>query len=247
METQPQTPPESQARWRRRKEARRPEILEAALAVFAEKGLSGARMEDIAARAGITKGTIYLYFPGKDAVFKALLTEAIGERVRALGRDAERISEARPPDLLAAVLRIIGGFIVAVRPRGAAQARHRRDFEIPRSLHRFYREQVIDRGMAMWEAIIKRGIARGEFRPLPPGHMARLCMGPILTAAIWRALFEQFDDKPYDIQGLIETQIDVLLRGLAPDGGRHAKTIHPPLESGYAKASPDLAPNPAKL
>ena len=212
----PTTPPRPPARWQRRKEARPAEILDAALDVFAEKGLGAARMEDIAARAGVTKGTLYLYFDGKEALFKALLTEAIGERV---ARAAAMVATFEGPtgELLAAVLRLVGGILVtsnrAILPKLVIG-------EIARfpELHRFYREEVIDRGMAMWEAIIKRGIARGEFRDVPAEHIARLCIGPILTAAIWRALFEQFDEHPYDIQGLIETHIDMLLRGLAPDG-----------------------------
>src|ERR1700744_1454649 len=66
------------ARWARRKQARPAEILDAALKVFAEKGVAGARMEDIAARAGVTKGAIYLYFENKKAVFKTLVRESIG-------------------------------------------------------------------------------------------------------------------------------------------------------------------------
>ena len=71
-------------RWTRRKDERAPEILEAALACFAAKGFAGTRMDDIAARAGITKGTIYLYFESKEAVFKALARQSIGERIAAV-------------------------------------------------------------------------------------------------------------------------------------------------------------------
>src|SRR5436190_8780431 len=74
----PQERAKAAGRWRRRKAARPPEILEAALAVFAEKGFAAARMEDSAARAGVTKGTIYLYFENKEAVFKTLVRESIG-------------------------------------------------------------------------------------------------------------------------------------------------------------------------
>src|ERR1700675_1629960 len=68
----------SPARWTRRKQARPSEILDAALKVFAEKGYAGARMDDIAKRAGVTKGTIYLYFENKEAVFKTLVRDTIG-------------------------------------------------------------------------------------------------------------------------------------------------------------------------
>jgi AcrR family transcriptional regulator len=204
-------------RWRRRKQARPSEILEAALAVFAEKGLEGARMEDIARRAGVTKGTIYLYFESKDAVFKALLAESIGERVHASAALIENF-EGSSGELLGRVLRLLGAFVAhsdrVVLPKIVIA-------EIGKfpELARFYREEVIGRGLALWETILKRGVARGEFRGLPPEHMARICIAPILLAAIWRTSFARFDSEPYDIEGLIETHIGVLLRGLAIDGG----------------------------
>src|SRR5512138_1753489 len=74
--------------WTRRKQARPKEILDAALAVFAEKGFAAARMEDIAAKAGVTKGTIYLYFPSKEEVFKSLAREHVGETLQMAARQA---------------------------------------------------------------------------------------------------------------------------------------------------------------
>src|SRR5262245_10903240 len=68
-------------RWRRRAEARPQEILEAALAVFAERGFAAARMETIAARAGVSKGTLYLYFDSKEEIFKALLQTMLVSRI----------------------------------------------------------------------------------------------------------------------------------------------------------------------
>jgi hypothetical protein len=65
---------------------------------------------------------------------------------------------------------------------------------------------------------IARGIERGEFRNVNPQHAARLCIAPILLAIFWRTTFAQFDAKPYDYQGFVETHLDVLLRGLAADG-----------------------------
>jgi AcrR family transcriptional regulator len=206
-----------QVRWRRRKEARPSEILEAALSVFTEKGLSAARMEDIARRAGVTKGTIYLYFENKDAVFKALLNESLGERLRfATAMVAE--FDGPTPVLLANILRFIGGF-VATTDRVALPKLVIAEIAKFPDLHRYYHDEVIQRGMAIWDAILNRGIARGEFRALPVEHLSRLCIGPILVAAIWRTLFEQFASKPYDVPGLIETHIDVLMNGLTAPGG----------------------------
>jgi AcrR family transcriptional regulator len=204
-------------RWRRRKDARPSEILEAALAVFAQKGLTAARMDDIAKRAGVTKGTIYLYFESKDAVFKALLSESLGERLRASAAMVEAF-EGPTPQLLADILRFVGGFVATTDRVALFKLVIAEIAKFP-VLHRFYREEVIDRGLGLWEAILRRGIERGEFRPVAIEHVARVCIGPILVAALWRTLFEQFDSQPYDVPAMIETHIDILLHGLAADGG----------------------------
>ena len=85
-------------------------------------------------------------------------------------------------------------------------------------LARFYREEIIDKGLALMSGLIERGIARGEFRDVPVAHAARLCVAPVLLGAIWRVTFAQFDPEPYDYKGLIETHLDVLFRGLAAEG-----------------------------
>ena len=72
--------------------------------------------------------------------------------------------------------------------------------------------------MACWHRIVERGIARGEFRNLPPQHVARLCIAPVLLGAIWRVTFAHLDPEPYDYKGLIDTHLDVLFRGLAAEG-----------------------------
>lgn len=204
-------------RWKRRKEARPQEILEAALACFAEKGFAATRMEDVADRAGVTKGTIYLYFENKEAVFKALVRESIGARVK---ETLENIRTFQGPsrDLLRMVLTTIGAFMQtsdrAVLPKIiVAEAGN-----FPELL-RFYREEIIDKGLSAMSSVIARGIERGEFRALVPEDVARLCIAPILLAAIWRTTFAQFDATPHDYQGFLQTHLDVLLRGIAADGG----------------------------
>lgn len=204
-------------RWKRRKEDRPQEILEAALAVFAEKGLSGARMDDIAARAGVTKGTIYLYFPSKDDVFKALLSTQIAERLKMVGAMVDGF-EGPTPELIANVIRFAGTMLVSSENVVLPKIVIAEITKFPELL-RFYREEVIERGLGLWEAILKRGIARGEFREMNTAHVARLCVAPLLLAAIWRTTFAAIDKEPYDINGLIETHIDVLVKGLAADGG----------------------------
>jgi AcrR family transcriptional regulator len=203
-------------RWKRRKDARPQEILDAALAVFAAKGLSAARMDDIAARAGVTKGTIYLYFPSKDDVFKALLTTQLSERLKMIGAMVDGF-EGPTSQLIANVIRFAGGVLVNSESVVLPKIVIAEIAKFPELL-RFYRDEVIERGLGLWESILKRGVARGEFREINTAHVARLCVAPLLFSAIWRTIFAEIDKEPYDINGLIETHIDVLLKGLAADG-----------------------------
>ena len=203
-------------RWRRRKDARPAEILEAALAVFAERGYAATRMEDIARRAGVTKGTIYLYFQSKEAVLKGLVEESIGAQIETFRAAAEHY-EGSTADLLRMILHGMAHFLLesdrVVLPKIIiAEAGN-----FP-SLAQFYRSEVIDRGLGLMQSVIARGIARGEFRAVASEHAARLCIAPLLLAAFWRTTFARFDATPYDTGGLVETHIDVLLRGLAAEG-----------------------------
>ena len=207
----------STTRWRRRKDARPAEILEAALAVFAERGFAATRMDDIAHRAGVTKGTIYLYFESKEAVFRSLVEESIGATIGSFQAAAERF-EGATADLLQRLLHGIATYLGesdrAVLPKILlAEAGN-----FP-GLAKFYRKEVIDRGLGLLQSVVARGVARGEFRAVSPDHVARLCISPLLLAAIWRTTFAKFDRTPYDVKGLVQTHIDVLLRGLAAEGG----------------------------
>ncbi|MGN6515829.1 MAG: TetR/AcrR family transcriptional regulator [Rhizomicrobium sp.] len=206
----------SDPRWRRRKEARPQEILDAALGCFARKGFAATRMDDIAEQAGVTKGTIYLYFENKDAVFKALVRESIGTRVGEVLEEVHAF-EGSSRDLLRAALTTIGEFLrtsdrVVLPKVILAEAGN-----FP-ELARFYREEIIDKGLGALSAIVERGIRRGEFRMVDPQHTARLCIAPLLLSAVWRTTFAQFDAKPYDYSSFLETHLDVLLRGLAAEG-----------------------------
>ena len=209
-------PVASPVRWTRRKRARPAEILDAALKVFAEKGYAGARMEDIAARAGVTKGTIYLYFENKEAVFKTLVRESIGATLsdvtanvrdyKGSAKDLLRFALATMAHLLTSSDRVVLPKIIVGESGNFPE------------LARFYREEIIDKGLALMSGLIARGMAQGEFRTVPVEHAVRLCVAPVLLGAMWRATFAQFDTEPYDYKGLIETHLDVLFRGLAAEG-----------------------------
>lgn len=199
-------------RWQRRKDARPPEILDAALAVFAQKGFAATRLDDVAAKAGITKGTIYLYFDSKQALFEALARQSVGAQIDQVTAQLAGFSGSTA-DLLRFVLSTMGRFAMTsdriVLPRLVlAEAAN-----FP-ELAQFWRREVVDRGIGLMGGIIQRGIERGEFRTVDPQHAARLCIAPLLVIMLWRTTFAQFDEQPYDYQGLIEAHLQTLLKGL---------------------------------
>jgi AcrR family transcriptional regulator len=200
-------------KWQRRKEARPAELLEAALDVFFEKGFAAARLEDIAARAGVSKGTVYLYFDSKDDVFEALVHAIPQPNVEQIG--ALAADPTVPADeTLRRVLTFVGGVF-----------RDERMMKFPRlfigeggrfpKLAETYKREVISRGVAILTAIIERGIAEGRFRKVDPKHAAYGAMSPLLFSAIWKTTFERFDDAPLDAPAFIAQHIDTFLRGVS--------------------------------
>jgi len=199
-------------RWQRRKDARPAEILDAALAVFAQKGFAATKLDDIAAKAGITKGTIYLYFDSKQALFEALARQSVGAQIEQVTAQLANFP-GTSAELLRFVLSTMGRFAMTsdrvVLPRLVlAEAAN-----FPQ-LAEFWRREIIERGIGLMSGIIRRGIERGEFRKIEPAHAARLCVAPILIIVLWRTTFAQFDEQPYDYQGLIDAHLQTLLKGL---------------------------------
>lgn len=206
--------------WNRRKKDRPGEILQAAMTVFAEKGFAATRMDDIAARAGVTKGTIYLYFESKEEVFKTLARQHVGGSLAQATQAASQY-QGTVRDFLAMVLAMMAEKLqqghIAIFPKIIIGE----SGNFP-ELARFWREEVIDRAMGMIGSVVAKGIARGEIRELPPGvppeYVARLCVAPIIMSVIWRTVFAQFDAVPFDYKTFLELHLDILIRGLAPEG-----------------------------
>lgn len=202
--------------WSRRKQARPGEILEAALEVFAEKGFAAARMEDIAKRAGVTKGTIYLYFASKEEVFKALARHHVGSSL-ADAMEQTKHFHGSVRDFLSMMFAIMAAKLeqdhVAIFPKIIIAE----SGNFP-ELARFWRTEVIDKALGMLTGVIAKGIARGELREVPPDYAARSCMSAVLMCLIWRAVFASTDEVPFDFKKFLALHIDILMRGLAPEG-----------------------------
>jgi AcrR family transcriptional regulator len=198
----------------RRPDARPAEILTAALDLFAEKGFSATRMEDVASRAGLSKAAIYLYFKDKMALLQALVNELAGASLGTARKIAESHQGPAAP-LITEVMLFI-----------AAQLRTTRFPELMKiiisesrahpDIGRLYLDNVIGQGLPVFETIIRRGIASGEFRAVDPAFAAKAMVAPMLLAAIWKTVFEPLGGDALDIEGFIAQHVDTFLKGLAP-------------------------------
>ncbi|ALG70824.1 TetR family transcriptional regulator [Azospirillum thiophilum] len=201
---------------RRRKDARPQEIVAAATDIFAERGFAAARLEEIAARAGIGKGTLYLYFPSKEDLFKAVVRTAILpnlEQAEALAAAGE--GPAFP--VLERLLRMVAQLIATTRAATIPRLVIAEAGNFP-ELAAFYHREVIRRGFGVLAGLLRRGIGQGEFRPVEIDHGVRLIVAPLLMSAVWRGTFDGLDGAaPLDVPALVETHIDHLRRVLLQD------------------------------
>jgi AcrR family transcriptional regulator len=199
------------ARWRRRKEARPAEILDAALACFRERGFAATRLEDVAARAGVTKGTIYLYFPSKEELFKAVVR---GELLPNLERLEGALAEPGPATPLLELLFAIWARDVLPSPVSVVPKLVIAEAGNFPELARFYLETVVHRGLGLIAAVLRRGITGGEFRPVDVDRVVFSVIGPLLLTALWQHSLGPHDDRPLDIQAVLRAHLDLVLHGL---------------------------------
>lgn len=203
---------------RRDKDARPAELLAAALDVFRAKGFAATRMDDIAAQAGVSKGTIYLYFPSKQAIFEALVREKLVPNLARI-EAALAASGARAPEKIrlvaTALARVAEDPRILALPRlVAAEAGHFPD------LARFYRQEVVARGLGLIGGIIAQGMDEGDFRRVEPEAAARLFMAPLIMTALWQNAFAPVEDAPIAPAAILSLHAELFLRGLAAETGR---------------------------
>ena len=206
-------PSASGPKFRRRAEARPDEVLDAALALFVENGFAATRVEDVARRAGLSKGAVYLYFPSKEALLEGLVQRAIVPIAgSALGALAS--FEGDPRVAISMVLRMLAGRLAEEKVIAIPKLVFRELFAFP-DLAAMYRREVLDRVLPAVEALIARGIAEGYLRPVDPALTVRSIIGPLVLHI---ALSELFGLRPADglgIDRLIENHLTILFDGLS--------------------------------
>jgi AcrR family transcriptional regulator len=194
-------------KYQRRKEDRPREIADAAFRAFAEKGYSATRIDDVAKRAGVSKGLTYLYYKTKEDLFKAVVKNVVVRRVDSLIGNVETTTLSSEEFLRGPLLdfmKNVPGSPIAVVIRLLIS-------EGPRhpDLVNYYYDNVVARGLGAIRQFVARGVERGEFRREALEHQPHLFLAPMMLSMIWRLIFT---DKPLDTDQLMESQIELLLR-----------------------------------
>jgi len=199
-------------RWTRRKEARPQELLDAALDLFVERGYAAARLEDVAARAGVSKGTLYLYFNNKEELFKAVIREnvvpVLGEAETQFGRFEGSSAEMFRAFILAWWERIGNTKLSGITKLMMAEASN-----FP-EVAQYYHDEVIVRGQAMIAQILRRGIERGEFRDVNVEQTMNVVCAPVLMLMLWKHSFSACHREELCPATYLGNFVDLLLYGL---------------------------------
>ncbi|HZY20199.1 MAG TPA: TetR/AcrR family transcriptional regulator [Ramlibacter sp.] len=202
------------ARRERRKEARPGELLDAALDLFVEKGFAATRSEEVAARAGVSKGTLFLYFPTKEELFKAVVRENISGRFAEWNQEFEDF-EGTAADMVRYCMRVWWERIGATRASGITKLMISEARNFP-ELAAFYQQEVIRPGTELIRRILQRGIDNGEFRALDLDYAVFSIVAPMIFLLMMKHSLGACAPQDYalDPERYVERQADTLLQGL---------------------------------
>lgn len=215
--------PNPQARHTRRKEARPAELLAAALNLFVDKGFAATRVDDVAKLAGVSKGTLFLYFPSKQELFKAVVREHISGHFAQWNDEFEHF-KGSTHEMLRYCLHSWWEHIGSTKASGIPKLMMSEAHNFP-ELAAFYQHEVIQPGSALIARILQRGAERGEFRPMDLNYGVYMVLAPLLFLSIWKHSLNTSCSSaaPIDPAKYLATQLEMLLFGFSADG------ICPPL------------------
>lgn len=197
---------------RRRKDARPAELLAAALELFVRKGFAATRLEDVAGQAGVSKGTLYLYYDNKEALFKAVIQEGILPVIA----ENEAIAARHTGSGFELLERLLDNWWTRIGQTayaGIPKLMVAESHNFP-DIARYYYEQVISRGRALVGLALERGMRSGEFRPLDVPTTIDVIIAPILMLLIWRHSFACCQDENSDPARYLGIHLTLLRQGL---------------------------------
>src|SRR3569623_1660721 len=199
-------------RWQRRAEDRPREICAAALEVFAERGFAAARLEEIARRAGVSKGTLYLYFETKEQLFRAVVDQAIAPNLRMV-----RAMIAAHPGPLADLLRQAAERIlvlVETLPVGGVLKMVIGEAGNFPQLARVWHDALVAHILGALSDALRSAQARGEVKAGAPRAYALEIVSPMLLAVIWRGIFVPVGAEPVDLGTLLRQHVETMIQGM---------------------------------
>ncbi len=195
---------------RRRKEARPAEILEAGMAEFAQRGFAATRLEDVARRAGISKGTIYLYFKDKESLLIAAVQERVGSTLMEVGAAVDQFPGSTA-DLLRMIIPLLHQRLVHSELQPLLRIMIGEGGNFPHLTTLYYHASVAQ-GRALLERIVARGRARGEIREGPTADLPIVIMAPAIMSSIWQMIFTK--DAPISPEAFQAAHLDLIIHGL---------------------------------
>lgn len=200
-------------KFRRRAEARPDEVLDAALALFIEKGFAATRVEDIATRAGVSKGTVYLYFPSKESLLEGLVRRAIVP-IASSALATLRDFEGDPRAVIAMVIKALGKRFADPKMVAIPKVVLREVLGFPH-LAEMYRAEVLDRALPVMAGVIRKGIAAGYLKPVDPELTIRSIVGPIMLHVVLAEVFGIMPAGGLELDRLIDNHLAILFGGLS--------------------------------
>lgn len=216
----PKVTPRSQRRpdkSQRRPDDRPSEIIAAALELFSQRGFSATRLEDVAARAGLSKAAIYLYFDDKSALLRAVVVEMAGANVEAVAAMIESHQGPVAP-LLKQFLSFMAGRLAHTPIANLIKLVISESRAHP-EIGKLYLDTVVGRALPLLQSLIERGIASGEFRAADAKLAVKSLVGPMVLAAVWRSVLEPIGAETLDIEALARQHADIIVRGLSAHPG----------------------------
>jgi len=207
------TTPDRGPKFRRRAEARPDEVLDAALELFMEKGFAATRVDDIAKRAGLSKGAVYLYFPSKEAVLEALVRRAIIP-IADTALAALRDYEGDPRIVISMVIRMVGHRFADPRIVAIPKVVFREVLGFPH-LAQMYRTEVLDKVLPVVTGLIRRGVEQGYLRQVDPEMTVRSIIGPLLLHLMMAEVFGITPEGGLHFDRLVDNHLSILFDGLS--------------------------------
>lgn len=200
-------------KWERRKQDRPQELLEAALHVFGSKGFAAARLDDVAKRAGVSKGTVYLYYCNKEELLKEVVRQNVSPIVESV-KDAQSLcDQAHSADLITDAINQWWTRYGSTELNAITKLILSESNAFP-ELGRFFYEEVIHPWWDYLESILQRGIDRGEFPDLDTEYTAKVLCAPLVTLGIWKRSMDICCDLETDPARYIEAYTRMILTGL---------------------------------